>query len=100
MDLIRPPSDLKNRQTGQGDIYIYIGYIYIYIKGGSRIFERGVHLRSTSKKKGGGGGPRGGLTLGPMLKSLHRGPKGGAGPPAPPGSATEYIYIYMHVYPN
>ena len=53
----------------------------------------GVHLRSTSKK---GGGP----TLGPMLKSLHRGPKGaqtcrwriqggsrGSGPP--PGSATD-----------
>ena len=31
----------------------------------------GVHLRSTSKKRGGG------PTLGPMLKSLHRGPKGG-----------------------
>ena len=30
MGLIKPPTDLKNRQTGQGDIYrIYIGYIYI-----------------------------------------------------------------------
>ena len=49
-----------------------------FLKGG------GVHLRSTSKKRG-GGGPRGGATLGPMLKSLHRGPKrGGSGPPAPP----------------
>ena len=38
----------------------------------------GGHLRSTSKK---GGGP----TLGPMLKSLHRGPAG------PPGSATVMI---------
>ena len=43
----------------------------------------GVHLRSTSRK---GGGP----TLGPMLKSLHRGPKGGVRTPwtPPPGSAT------------
>ena len=46
-----------------------------FLKGG------GVHFRSTSKKKG---GPRGGTTLGPMLKSLHHGPKGGAGPPGPP----------------
>ena len=49
----------------------------------------GVHLRSTSKK--GGGGPRGGPTLGPMLKSLHRGPKGGGVRTPwtpPPGSAT------------
>ena len=46
----------------------------------------GVHLRSTSKKGGPGGGP----ILGPMLKSLHRGPKGGGpGPldPPPPRSA-------------
>ena len=35
---------------------------------------------------------RGGPTLGPMLKSLHRGPKGGVRTPwtpPPPGSATE-----------
>ena len=38
----------------------------------------GVHLRSTSKKRGGG------PTLGPMLKSLHRGPKGGGGGSGPP----------------
>ena len=38
----------------------------------------GVHLRSTSKEKGGG------PTLGPMLKSLHRGPKGGRTPWTPP----------------
>ena len=40
----------------------------------------GGHLRSTSKRKG---GPRGGPTLGPMLKRLHRGPKWGgeSGPP-------------------
>ena len=52
-------------------------------RGGPRIFERGgggVHLRSTSKK----GGARGGPTLGPMLKSLHRGPKGGGPDPPPP----------------
>ena len=40
-----------------------------------------VHLRSTSKK----GGHRRGPTLGPMLKSLYRGPKMGEGPdPLPP----------------
>ena len=33
----------------------------------------GVKIRSTSKK----GGPDGGPILGPMLKSLHRGTKGG-----------------------
>ena len=63
------------------------------LRGGSRIFEGGgVHLRSTSKK--GGGSKRGGPTLGPMLKRLHRGPKGGGGPgplPPPPGSATGAI---------
>ena len=51
-------------------------------RGGSRIFEGGVHLRSTSKKRG--GGPRGGPALGPMLKSLHRGPKGGGPDPLDP----------------
>ena len=39
----------------------------------------GVHLRSTSKKGGPGGGP----IVGPMLKSLHRGPKSGTTPPPP-----------------
>ena len=43
----------------------------------------GVHLRSTSKKRG----PGAGQILGTMLKSLHRGPKRGGGPPAPPRSA-------------
>ena len=40
-------------------------------RGGSRIFGKrgGGHLRSTSKKRGAGGDP----TLGPKLKSLHRG---------------------------
>ena len=47
-----------------------------------------------------GGGP----TLGPMLKSLHRGPKGGGGvrtpwtPPPPPGSATVYIEHKAAIY--
>ena len=40
-------------------------------RGGCRIFEKG------------GRGP----TLGPMLESLHRGPKEGAYPRTPPGSA-------------
>ena len=39
----------------------------------------GVQIRSTSKK----GGPDGGPILGPMLKSLHRGTKGGSRPPPP-----------------
>ena len=52
-------------------------------RGGSRIFERGVQIRSTSKK----GGPDGGPILGPMLKSLHRGTKGGVLTPwTPPWS--------------
>ena len=57
-----------------------------------RVTSSGVHLRSTSKK----GGP----TLGPMLKNLHRGPKGGGS--RPPGSTTEYNllapmeYISLH----
>ena len=50
-----------------------------FLKGGG-----GVQIRSTSKK----GGPDGGPILGPMLKNLHRGTKGGGGPdPLPPGSA-------------
>ena len=40
----------------------------------------GGHIMSTSKK----GGQTGGPILGPMLKSLHRGTKGGgANPPGP-----------------
>ena len=35
-----------------------------HARGGSRIFERGVHLRSTSKK----GGPRRGSNFGPNVK--------------------------------
>ena len=68
----------------RGDATLTIGP---YAWGGSRIFEKGgVQIRSTSKK----GGPDGGPILGPMLKSLHHGTKGG-GPdpldPPPPGSA-------------
>ena len=40
----------------------------------------GVHLRSTIKKGGPGEGPM----LGPMLKSLHSGPKRVSGPPGHP----------------
>ena len=48
-----------------------------FLKGGGR----GVQIRSTRKK----GGPDGGPILGPMLKSLHRGTKGGGPDPlAPP----------------
>ena len=64
------------------------GRIQDFWKGGGSI------LGLQAKK--GGGGPRGGPTLGPMLKSLHRGPKGGVRtprtPPPPPGSATE-VYV-------
>ena len=42
-----------------------------FLKGGGSIL--GLQAKE-------GGGPRGGPTLGPMLKSLHRGPKGGGGP--------------------
>ena len=45
-----------------------------------------------------GGGP----TLGPMLKSLHRGPKGGgSGPPGPPPWIRHYctcMYMYVTMY--
>ena len=50
--------------------------------------KSGVHLQA--KKKGGGAGE--GPILGPMLKSLHRGPKRGVRTPwtpPPPGSAPE-----------
>ena len=43
-----------------------------FLKGGVQIRS----TKSTSKKKG-GGRPDGGPILGPMLKSLHRGTKGG-----------------------
>ena len=61
----------------------------------------GVHLRSTRKK--GGGGPRGGPTLGLMLKSLHRGPKGGGGagppgPPPPPDPPLRFKFILRSAY--
>ena len=51
---------------------------YTVSRGGSSIFEKGVHLilMSTSKK---GGGPGGGPTLCPMLKSLQRRAKKGGG---------------------
>ena len=53
-------------------------------RGGSRIFERGGGPSYVYKPKG-GGGSGGGSTLGPKLKSLQRGPKGGgSGPPWTP----------------
>ena len=55
-------------------------------RGGSRIFERGGSRLGLQAKKGGADG---GPILGPMLKSLHRGTKGGVQTPwtPPPGSA-------------
>ena len=52
----------------------YVCYVCMY-RGGSRIFERGggSRLGLPAKK----GGPDGGPILGPMLKNLHRGTKGG-----------------------
>ena len=50
-----------------------------FLKGG------GVQIRSIQAKEGGADG---GPILGPMLKSLHRGTKGGGGPDPPLGSAT------------
>ena len=54
-----------------------------FLKGGSI-------LGLQAKKEGPGGGP----ILGPMLKSLHSGPKRGSGPPGPLGSAHACIDIY------
>ena len=45
----------------------------------------GSRLGLPAKK---GGGPDGGPILGPMLKSLHLGTRGGVLTPPPPGSAT------------
>ena len=63
-------------------------------KGGCRIFERdgsnlyGLHATGGPRNRGGGGGS-GGPALGPILKSLHRGPKrGGSRSQDPTGSAT------------
>ena len=53
-------------------------------------FKKGGGILGLQAKKGGG------ASLGPMLKSLHRGPKGGSGPPAPPGSATEHPVTPLH----
>ena len=52
-------------------------YLTIYVRGGSRIFERGGSILGLQAKSGGGGGPGGGPNLGQMLKSLHCGPRGG-----------------------
>ena len=53
----------------------------------------GGSISGLQAKGGAGGGP----ILGPMLKSLQRGPKRGSGPPAPPGSAHD-VYICVCVY--
>ena len=76
-------------------LYIISVCIHAHHRGGSRIFQKGggVHLRSTSKKKG--RGPGGGPTLGPMLKSLHSGQKGGSGPPGPPLDPPMNIRTYL-----
>ena len=60
---------------------VEVGLLYGLYRGGSRIFEKGVHLSNNRKNKK--GGPGGGPTLGPMLKSLHCGPRGGGGGPDP-----------------
>ena len=44
-------------------------------RGGSRIFLKGGSVLGLEAKERGGG--QGGPTLGPILKSLQRGPKGG-----------------------
>ena len=53
----------------------------------------GGQLRSTHKKRG---GIQGDPSSGPMLKSLHPGPRGGGcrplPPPPPPGSAPD-VYV-------
>ena len=60
--------------------------LIVAIQGRIQDFWRGGGSILGLKAKKGGGGPRGGPTLGPMLKSLYRGPKGGggSGPPGPP----------------
>ena len=65
-------------------------------------FWRGGGILGLQAKKG---DPGGGPTLGPMLKRLYRGPKGGRrppGPPPPPGSAhvhscKELLFVYSYL---
>ena len=61
-----------------------------HLRGGSRIFERGGGSILGLQAKKGGGGPRGGPTLGPMLKSLHRGPK--------EGGRTLLLHLYIESF--
>ena len=69
---------------------------YTSSRGGSRIFEKGGAIFRVYKQEK--GGSRRGPILGPVLISLHRGPKkGGYGPPGPPppGSAHEFSNSYL-----
>ena len=59
-----------------------------YTRGRCRIFKKGVQLSRSPCKGVVQGGP-GGPALGPTLKRLHRGPKGGLDPrTSPPRSVT------------
>ena len=66
--------------------------VCMYVEADPGFLKRGAHLRSTSKKGGPGGGP----TLGPMLKSLQRGPKKGGGRPLerPPPPRIRPWYVW------
>ena len=61
------------------------------LRGGSRIFEKGGSIiGQQAKKRGPGGGP----SLGPMLKSLQRGPKRGVRTPAPLDPPMSLVAVY------
>ena len=83
---VRTSFDLENKPLQ--------GRIQDFLKRGE------VHLRATSKKRGGGSG--GSPTLGPMLKSLHRGTKRGVRTPwtPPPQSAHPVLKITKYREPK
>ena len=61
---------------------------------GSRIFEKGVHLRSTSQKKG---GSRTGSNFGPNVKKPISWPRKGGPDPPPPVYVCMYVCMCVYV---
>ena len=60
-------------------------------------FLKGGPILGLQAKQKGGVGPRGGPTVAPMLKNLHRGPKGGGEPPGHPRPWIRYCRVRLSV---